>query len=198
MLTKSEQTSAFIIKTVAPIFNRYGYAATSLSDIIKATGLTKGAIYGNFKNKEELAVAAFDMTVKNLLRRIVEHQSLSESPIEKLFLVTDFYRKYYDFSKELGGCPVLNVGVDANHQNKVLMERVTFTINKIQQNVAKIIEMGKEEKEIKPDIDSLYYARRLYTMIQGAIFMTYTLRDNSYLLDTMDQVDAMIHRELKF
>ncbi len=197
MLTKAEQTAEFIIQTVAPIFNKNGYAATSLSDITKATGLTKGAIYGNFKNKEELAVAAFNTTVKNMLRRISDHQSLSESPLEKLFLVTDFYRNYYDYSKELGGCPVLNMGVDAKHQNPMLFQHVKYTINKIQDNVAKIIEAGKLKHEINPEIDTMLYAKRLYTMIIGAIFMTHTIEDNSYLIQTMDQIDIMIHQELK-
>ncbi len=197
MITKAKQTTEYIIQTVAPIFNKNGYAATSLSDITKATGLTKGAIYGNFKNKEELALAAFNTTVKSMLRRITDHQSLSESPLEKLFLITDFYRNYYNYSQELGGCPVLNMGVDAKHQNPSLFQYVKYTIHKIQNNVAKIIEGGKLVNEIHPDIDTMLYAKRLYTMISGAIFMTHTIEDNSYLLETMDQIDTMIHNELK-
>ncbi|WP_299902159.1 TetR/AcrR family transcriptional regulator [uncultured Aquimarina sp.] len=196
MYTKAEKTTEFIIETVAPIFNKNGYAATSLSDITKATGLTKGAIYGNFKNKEELAVAAFTMTVKSMLRRIKEHQSLSNSPIQKLFLISNFYRNYYNFSQELGGCPVLNMGVDAKHQNSGLFNYVQYTINKIQNNLALLIDQGKELQEIKPNIDSQLYAKRLYTMIIGAIFMTHTMEDNSYLLQTMDQIDTMIQSEL--
>ncbi|WP_299220588.1 TetR/AcrR family transcriptional regulator [uncultured Aquimarina sp.] len=197
MHTKAEQTAEFIITTVAPIFNKNGYAATSLSDITKATGLTKGAIYGNFKNKEELAIAAFTMTVKNMLRRITDHQTLSDSSIEKLFLVTDFYRNYYDYSHELGGCPVLNMGVDAKHQNTALFKYVQYTINKIQNNLVLLIDNGKQAGEIQYKIDSILYAKRLYTMIVGAIFMTHTMEDNSYLLQTMDQIDAIIINELK-
>ncbi|PKV52091.1 TetR family transcriptional regulator [Aquimarina sp. MAR_2010_214] len=197
MLTKAEQTAEFIIETVAPIFNKNGYAATSLSDITKATGLTKGAIYGNFRNKEELAIAAFKMTEGNMIDRIVDHQSLSKSPIEKLFLVTDFYRNYYNYTQEIGGCPVLNMGVDAKYQVPALFKHVKSAITKIQNNVAKLIEAGKECKEIKEEIDSMLYAKQLYSMITGAIFMTHTMEDNSYLLETMSQIDTMIHKKLK-
>ncbi len=197
MLTKSEQTTDFIIKTVAPIFNKNGYAATSMSDITKATRLTKGAIYGNFKNKEELAIAAFNETVKNVLRRIAHHQSKSNSPLEKLLLITDFYRNYYDFSQELGGCPILNMGVDAKHQNPLLMKRVKFTISKIKGNLAEIIVSGQHNKEISANIDASVYSNQFYTMITGAIFMSQTMEDNSYILQTMDQIDNIIIRELK-
>ncbi len=197
MLTKAEQTAEFIVQTVAPIFNKNGYAATSLSDITKATGLTKGAIYGNFKNKEELAIAAFRMTEKNMLKRIADHQSLSDSPIEQLFLVTDFYKNYYNYTQEIGGCPVINMSIDSKHQNDVLFQYVQFSINKIQNNLSRLIDAGKESGEIKLDIDSMKYAKRLYSMITGAIFMTHTMEDNSYLIDTMDQIDRMIQTQLK-
>jgi len=197
MSTKSAITSQFILETVAPIFNKNGYAATSLSDITKATGLTKGAIYGNFKNKEELSIAAFKFTVKTLLRRISTHLELSNSPIQKLFLITDFYRNYYDYSKQLGGCPVINVGVDANNQNTLLLHKVKEVIQKIQNQLATIIENGIAAGEITPEINAMLYAKRLDTMIQGAIFMTYTMDDAFYLKDTMNQIDQMIHNELK-
>ena len=68
MLTKSEHTIHFILETVAPIFNKHGYAATSMSDLTSATGLTKGAIYGNFENKEQLAIAVFQFSVRRILK----------------------------------------------------------------------------------------------------------------------------------
>jgi len=48
---KAEQTRRMIIEKAAPIFNKKGYLGTSISDLTKSTGLTKGAIYGNFKDK---------------------------------------------------------------------------------------------------------------------------------------------------
>lgn len=197
MVTKAELTSQYILEMVAPIFNKNGYAATSLSDVTKATGLTKGAIYGNFKNKEDLAIAAFKFNVKNMMTEIRDHLSVSDSPLKKLFLITDFYRNYYDYSKQLGGCPVLNIGVDANNQNSLLLENVRHVIERIQDKVATIIENGIEANEITPEINAMHYAKRLDTMIQGAIFMTYTMDDNFYITDTMDVIDTLINNELK-
>lgn len=197
MTSKAELTSQYILEMVAPIFNKNGYAATSLNDVTNATGLTKGAIYGNFKNKEELAIAAFKFTVKRMMKRISEHLSLSESPIRKLFLITDFYRNYYDYSKQLGGCPVLNIGVDANNQNTLLLKKVREVIEKIQDQVATIVEDGIEIGEISTEVNAMQFAKRLDTMIQGAIFMTYTMDDDFYIKDTMDIIDQLIQNELK-
>ena len=48
-----EATKELIISKSADLFNTQGYKATSLSDITKATGYTKGAIYRHFENKED-------------------------------------------------------------------------------------------------------------------------------------------------
>jgi len=196
MLTKSEKTTKFIIETIAPIFNQKGYSATSMADITKATGLTKGAIYGNFANKEALAIAAFQKNVNDLLKRVAFHQEQSKSPLQKIYLITDFYRNYYDFSKELGGCPILNVGVDANNQDTALLEEVRSIIIKTQSNIAKLVDWGKEAGEIKQTVDSNKFAKRLYSHIQGAIFMTYTMDDSDYLNQSMNEIDNYIKKNI--
>ncbi len=71
-MSKAEKTKQFIIEKTAALFNSKGYTRTSLSDISEATGLTKGSIYGNFENRDELAIAVYKFNSgllgKNLLR----------------------------------------------------------------------------------------------------------------------------------
>ncbi len=61
-MNKAERTKQFIIEQTASIFNKKGYAGTSLQDITAATSLTKGSIYGNFGGKDDVALAVFDYT----------------------------------------------------------------------------------------------------------------------------------------
>lgn len=197
MATKAERTSQFIIQTVAPIFNKKGYAATSMSDLTIATGLTKGAIYGNFKNKKELALASLNYNLKRILKKIEEKLSSTPSAIQKLFILTNFYRYYNDYTKDFGGCPVLNIGIDANNQQEELVVRVRQIIKKIQLHISNIIEEGKASNEIKPSVDAMLYAKRIFSMIEGAMFVSYTMNDNDYLKDMMNHVDQMIIKDLK-
>jgi AcrR family transcriptional regulator len=197
MLTKAEKTSKYIIETVAPIFNKKGYAATSMADIVEATGLTKGAIYGNFENKEAIAIAAFHKNTNDLLKKVARHQEQSTSPIGKLFLITDFYRNYYEFSASLGGCPILNIGVDAKNQDTELLEQVQYVIHKTQNHIRKLVDLAKTEGEVKEQVDSEKFAKFLYARIQGAIFMSQTMQDKSYLTETTDEIDEFIRIQLK-
>lgn len=195
-MSKAEETKRYIIETVAPIFNKHGYAATTMSQLTKATKLTKGAIYGNFKNKEELAIRAFDHNVALLIGAIRKRTNKSSTALERLNAIVDFYRDYYNYSKKFGGCPVLNVGVDANNQNTLLLENVRKTIKTLQGYIEKIIQKGIDRNEFKKDADPKAWAVRIDTMIQGATFITYTMDNDAYMKNTMDQIAIMIRKEL--
>ena len=65
-MTKASRTRQFIISKTAPVFNTQGYAGTSLIDLTKATGLSKGALYGNFSNKEEIAMSVFQHSMEKV------------------------------------------------------------------------------------------------------------------------------------
>ena len=198
MISKSEKTAKYIIEKVAPLFNQKGYAATSMSDLTSATGLTKGAIYGNFRNKEEIAVKSFNFSINQVLKSISTHQNKNKSPLQKLYLITDFYKNYYNFSKKLGGCPILNHGVDSKNHNTNLHNEVLLIINKTQTNIAKLIELGIKNGVIKGTVNSKIFAKRLYSHIQGAVFMAFTMNDANYLDFAVEDMNLIIKNELEY
>jgi TetR/AcrR family transcriptional regulator, transcriptional repressor for nem operon len=71
-MEKSERTKHYIIEKAAAIFNMYGYAGTSISQLTKEIGMTKGAIYGNFKDKDEIALASFDYNFSKISKIITQ------------------------------------------------------------------------------------------------------------------------------
>ncbi len=197
IITKAEKTSQYILETVSPIFNKNGYCGTSMSDLTKATGLTKGAIYGNFKNKEELALEAFNFNVKFMIDKLKSIMRDIESPIAKLFALTNFYREYYIHNLPQGGCPLLNVTVDANHTNSELFKQAKEVILKLKNGISKMIIDGIECGEFKNTIDAEKYGGRIFCLLEGAVFTSMMLNDDCYLLDMMNHIDKMIQTELQ-
>ncbi|MCM4172958.1 TetR/AcrR family transcriptional regulator [Arenibacter sp. TNZ] len=197
MSTKAERTTAYIIETVAPIFNKLGYVGTSMSDLTEATGLTKGAIYGNFENKDSLALAAFEYNSKKLLTEIDEKLNSNGTSLEKLFVLTNFYRHYDTFVEDLGGCPILNVGIDANHNNKQLLAATREIIKTIEGKIALVLENGSNNNELKLPVTPLQFSKQLFTMIQGAVSMATITGDRKYLLNTIAYLDQLIVHEIK-
>jgi len=197
MSTKAERTTAFIIETVAPVFNKHGYIGTSMSDLTEATELTKGALYGNFENKEALALAAFEYNSKMLLNTIDEQLSDKGSALDRIFNLMNFYKNYNEYSEPMGGCPVLNVGVDSKHNNTMLSAAAKETISIIEGKIALVLENGMNKGEFKLPVTPLQFAKQLYTMLQGAIAMSTMTSDHKYLLNTVGYLEQLVKRELK-
>ena len=197
MTTKDERTTKYIIETVAPIFNKLGYVGTSMSDLTEATGLTKGALYGNFENKEALAMSAFEYNSKRLLAAIDEQLNTEGTSLEKLFVLTKFYRNYDIYTNEMGGCPILKIGVDAQHNNKLLAAAVRETIKTIEGKIALVLENGVNNNELRLPVTPLQFAKQLFTMLQGAVSMTTITHDRKYLMNTVAYLEVLINREIK-
>ena len=58
--TRGEETRQRVLEIAGLAFLEHGYAGTSLNDLIRATGLTKGGFYFHFASKSELALAALE------------------------------------------------------------------------------------------------------------------------------------------
>ncbi len=197
MSTKAEKTAAYIIKTVAPIFNKLGYVGTSMSDLTDATGLTKGSLYGNFENKEALALSAFEYNSKLLLEKISERLNTEGTSLDKIYSLTNFYKEYDVFTKQLGGCPVLNIGVDAQHNNKLLAAATKELVKTIEGKIALVLEKGIHNNELNIPVTPLQFAKQLYTMLQGAIAMATITQDKKYLINTVAYLNLLISKEIK-
>ena len=197
MTSKAERTTAFIIETVAPVFNKHGYIGTSMSDLTEATGLTKGALYGNFENKEALALAAFEYNSKMLLTTIDEHLAGKGGALQRIFTLMSFYRNYNEYNEPMGGCPVLNVGVDSKHNNRMLNAAAKETINTIEGKIALVLENGVKDGEFKLPVTPLQFAKQLFTMLQGAVAMATMTGDHKYLVNTVAYLEQLVKRELK-
>tara|TARA_R110002049_G_scaffold35296_4_gene113985 strand:- start:2200 stop:2796 length:597 start_codon:yes stop_codon:yes gene_type:complete len=197
MATKAEKTKAYIIKTSAPIFSKQGYIGTSMSDITKATGLTKGALYGNFKNKEDIALASFEYNSNKLLAKIDEKLNIEGNSLDKIYSLTNFYKNYALFTAEMGGCPIINVGVDAESNNKILSSASKEIVRTIEGKIAYVLEKGVNNNELTLPITPLQFAKQLYTMLQGSVAMATITQDRKYLLNTVAYINQLIDKEVK-
>src|SRR5690606_35822151 len=117
---KHENTKQFIIEKTAPIFNKKGYTGTYLSDLTEATGLTKGGIYCNFKNKNEVAVEAFRYNLNQLTSKVLQEVALQQKAEKKLIAFLHFYKNNYQHVFKNGGCAILNTAIDADDINDLL------------------------------------------------------------------------------
>ncbi|GAB1331430.1 TetR/AcrR family transcriptional regulator [Streptomyces sennicomposti] len=65
-------TRAALTDSALALFTEKGFHATSISDIVERAGLTRGAFYSNYRDKEELFLALYDAHTERLLNELRE------------------------------------------------------------------------------------------------------------------------------
>jgi TetR/AcrR family transcriptional repressor of nem operon len=192
-MSKAERTKKFIVEKTAPIFNIKGYAGTSVNDMMAATGLTKGSIYGNFRNKDDVALAAFDHNrkkVDEVIRREIEKEVSAKG---KLMVYAKVYGNFYRDAFPEGGCPILNTAIEADDTHAVLREKAADAITCWKDNIADIIRKGVADKEFKADIDPEQIAISMVALIEGGIMVVKVTGKLNYRTAIMKSVEKMIN-----
>lgn len=185
-MSKAERTKQFIIEKTAPIFNMKGYSGTSMSDITEATGLTKGSIYGNFENKDEVAIAAFKFNVKRLQDTFAKEIEKQKTFKDKLLVYPRLYSDYYDLRVTQGGCPIINTATEADDTHPVLRKKVENTILAWRDKLADLIQQGITAGEFKAQsIDPERTALTIIAIIEGAVMIAKITGKLSNLSDIM-------------
>ncbi|UOQ67985.1 TetR/AcrR family transcriptional regulator [Hymenobacter volaticus] len=196
-MSKAERTRQFIIEQTAPIFNKMGYAGTSLNDLTTATGLTKGAIYGNFENKEEVALAAFDYNISFVREGVRAGIHNSTNAREQLLSMTRFYRQVYPRMCTSGGCPILNTAIEVDDAPPAaLHQRVQDVLQGWKQQIVRIIEKGQQTGEIKSAADASRYALLFIALVEGGIMLAKATGEPMALFTSLDHIEHLIETEL--
>lgn len=191
-MIKSERTKQYIIETAAPIFNKKGYAGTSLTDLTIATGLTKGSIYGNFENKEDIAVNAFTYAVDKIRSTVNDKLAGKQKGVEKLYLFLDFFLEYVFNPPVSGGCILLNTAVEADDNQPVLKERVSKELSRSIQHVAELFRQAKASGELNSSFEPESMAYNIFCAVEGAIMISRVQGD----LKPMQEVVGYWHNQI--
>jgi AcrR family transcriptional regulator len=83
-LTRTEQrekTRMCLVEAATKVFSRRGYDKASLDEVAEEAGFTKGAVYSNFKGKEDLFLATIDAHFDERLEAV--KRVLAEEPDER-------------------------------------------------------------------------------------------------------------------
>ncbi|WP_448699510.1 TetR/AcrR family transcriptional regulator [Mucilaginibacter sp. AW1-3] len=194
--SKSERTRQFIIETTANIFNTKGYVGTSMSDLTEATGLTKGSIYGNFENKEEVALAAFDYNLEKLRKIILQRMTSAITYRDKLIVYAQVYHSFKRGPFPEGGCPILNTAVEADDTNNQLKDRAAKAVLRWQKSIINLIQGGVNAGEFKSNIDANNVALSMIALIEGGIMIARVTNQPANLDEVLKTV-AMLVDNLK-
>lgn len=102
-----------VLDELVELFWKKGYEATSISDIVEATGLNKSSLYNSFGSKDELFEAAVERYLTTRMMRMVEVLHEGTAGLDDVLQLLD-YQQTEIMSEEHGrmGCLAVNTSTE--------------------------------------------------------------------------------------
>lgn len=195
-MSKSERTKRFILEQSSVIFNKKGYSGTSLNDVCEQTGLTKGAIYAYYKDKEDLALSALMHNTSRIIEGFQEHIARATTTVDRIMALGAYYGSHAMELFENGGCPFLNAAVEFDDQSGAIADSVKANFGLWRDALTGIIQQGIDKGEVKHEVDKEKYADLFIAMIEGGIMMSHLYKSPARLIDIFEQIRKITLNEI--
>lgn len=191
-MSKGSETRKMILARAAPVFNQQGYVGSSLTDLMRATGLEKGGIYNHFSNKEQLALEAFGYSLSLLEQSMRQALQEKKHALDRLLALLKYFQGIIEDPPVEGGCPILNLAVEVDDTNPILRTRARQAMDKLQETLRRIIIRGIERQELRADIDIETWITTCIATMEGAIMLSKLYQDPVYIRRAAASMEASI------
>ena len=192
MSSKATATRERIVEKAARVFNRHGYAATSMSVLLTEVGLQKGGLYNHFASKEQLAVESLDYAVRCVTTRFEAALAEAHDAPARLRAVVAVMGGLVRDPALPGGCPVLRTAVESVEGHPALRRRAQEAMTTWQRLVGRIVKDGVAAGEITPGTDPRQVATVLTSTLEGAVMLSMLFADPKHMRRAAAHLDDYI------
>jgi AcrR family transcriptional regulator len=131
-------------------FARLGYQGTSIDRIARAAGVTKGAIYYHFRDKEELLFAAVKDQVGGFEKQVLAEVTPAEDALASLRHVVDacFFHATVSNHRRF----IITLMIEALDTNPALSAEFQRILRRMRAFLADVVRRGQGCGSIRPDV----------------------------------------------
>lgn len=195
MSAKGELTRRNIIEKSLQLFSVKGYFNTSISDILHATGLTKGGLYCHFKSKEDVWRAVYSDAVEIWKSVVFNDMQSAPGPLERIErTIENVLHEYLGREVFDGGCFFVNMLVELSGQSDSMGRHILKGFV----GFSKLFQSWLTEAEtadlLKPDLDYREISNFIVITLNGAATLYMSTRDRMVLQQTNDQLRFFIRQ----
>ncbi len=183
-MKKGELTRQRIIEITTALVNKKGFANTSISDIIEATGVKKGNLYFHFQGKEALGLAILEAARDQFLE-FLENCLRGKSPRERLACFFDGVLEKHRATGFVGGCIFGNTALEMSDLNPKYSQFIKEVFNRWIDLLQGVITEGQNLGEISKDLPPRILAKQVVACIEGGIMMSRVSKDEGDLADCL-------------
>ncbi len=186
-------TREFIMETAEGLLFRQGFSGTSLNDVMKLAGMSKGAFFHHFKNKEALAHAVLERWADrddDLVREFsARSQVLAEDPLQEAVIFIKLFEEWLlTLDTPLAGCLFASFTYESDRFDPAMRDYIKQRLGVWMDLYAGIFERLVDAREPRqPDLTGRDLTETLAALFEGGLLLSRALDDPHYLVRQLRQ-----------
>jgi len=193
-MTKGTNTREKIVEQAAKLFNTKGYSASSINDVMDATGLKKGGIYNHFESKDDLACQAFDYAAKIAGQKLLSRVESYDNAKDRLFAVIDHFESLPENPALPGGCPLMNTAIESDDGYPLMQKRVQKAFERFQKLIEKLAADAIEQKQIDTQLKPEQISIFMISTLEGALMLSKVRNSSAPLMVAGEQLRKILNK----
>ena len=167
MARPREFDEAEVLAKAMDVFWTHGYDATSITELMDATGLAKGSLYKGFGDKKQLFMLALDAYLADANAGLLECDASSETGREALERVFSGVVAMSTGSGVRRGCLSVNSAIELGPHDSIVRNRLRQNTRQKEETFATIVRRGIADGSLRHDLDPQAAARCITTLTNG-------------------------------
>jgi TetR/AcrR family transcriptional regulator, transcriptional repressor for nem operon len=192
MARPQEFETSKALRSAMNVFWLKGFEATSLADILAATGLSKSSLYATFGDKRSLFLAAFKAYQQERLKHLSAILN-NDQPIRQS--IETFFYQMVDNNRDAShgcGCMTANEAVELAPHDQDVRQIVSEDFRAVEDLFTQAIALGQKNGSITSRQEPRVLARFLVVSLQGLHVMVRAQADRTLLNESIEVIMAAL------
>ena len=187
---KGNQSRRRIVETAQELFHAKGYTSTSMDDIVREAGMTKGSLYHYFTGKEALGTAVVEHMIAEQFA--APQGAGPRDPIRGVVAMFRRAERGLADRRCKGGCLFGNLALEVSDLHDGLRRTIEEAFARWERQVAYALESGKRDGYFNPSLQSKAMAHCIVALLEGGILLSKVQRNTRPLKSCTGMVERLL------
>ncbi|MCE0495037.1 acrylate utilization transcriptional regulator AcuR [Vibrio salinus] len=175
-------TKKALLRSGVELITENGFMSSGIDTIVKRVGVPKGSFYHYFKNKEEFGQEVVAEYGRYFSKKLEKHFSRQDvCPLDRIELFVEDAKvgmTKFNFKR---GCLVGNMMQESPQLSEACARQLQLAISDWKSKVKNCLTEGQKTLQIKPDIETEFYASQFWSGWEGAVMRAKLFRSTAPL-----------------
>jgi len=180
MAGKGDDTRKRILDAAQDMILARGYAGMSIDRLISSLGLTKGAFFHHFKNKQQLAQTLIrryaDEGMSLFMTSLERARRLSDDPLQQFLIIIGLYEELFDrLTEPYPGCLLASYVYELQQFNADMRDVINQEFLLSRTELGRLIGLIIARYPPRAEVDPVSLADGFMSVFEGAFILSKSL-----------------------